>query len=48
MEKWYALEAIAQSISVTSESDSLIWSYNSSGVYSSSSLYAITNIRGVK
>ena len=30
MEKWYALEAIAQSISVTSESDSLIWSYKSS------------------
>ena len=48
MEQWRDLESIAQGVSLTSETDSLIWSYTSSGVYSSSSLYAIINFRGVK
>jgi hypothetical protein len=47
MEQWYALEAIAKSICLSDETDSLIWQYNSSGVYSASSLYAIINYRGI-
>jgi hypothetical protein len=47
MEQWYALEAIAKSIHLSVETDSLIWQYDSSGVYSASSLYAIINFRGI-
>jgi hypothetical protein len=41
MEQMYALEAIAQGITLTFDTESLVWAYNSSRVYSTSSLYAI-------
>lgn len=47
MEQWYELEQIAHSIRLTEDSNALIWKYTSSGLYSSSSLYAIINYRGV-
>lgn len=47
MQKWQELEEIAFSITLSDECDSLIWKYESSGVYSSSSLYAIINFGGV-
>jgi hypothetical protein len=48
MAQWYELLEIAKTISFSQDEDQLIWQYNSSGVYSSSSLYAIINFRGVK
>jgi hypothetical protein len=47
MSQWYELLEIARSIFFSREEDQLIWQYNSSGVYSSSSLYAIINFKGV-
>jgi hypothetical protein len=48
MEQWYALESIAQGIVLTSDIDTLIWTYSNSSVYSTSSLYSIINFRGVQ
>jgi hypothetical protein len=48
MEQWYALESIAQNIMFSGEPDALVWQYTSSGVYSSSSLYAVISFGGVK
>lgn len=47
MERWYELEQIAQNVTYLDEPDSLIWKYNSSGIYSTSSLYHIINFRGI-
>jgi hypothetical protein len=47
MQKWQELEEIVRSTTLSTECDSLIWKYESSGVYSSSSLYAIINFGGV-
>jgi hypothetical protein len=48
MDQWHELLGIASSISLGDEDDTIIWQYNSSGVYSVQSLYAIVNNRGVK
>jgi hypothetical protein len=47
MQQWYELENVASSISFNNDIDALIWQYESGGVYSSSSLYAIINFGGV-
>jgi hypothetical protein len=47
MQAWYDLEATVENIVLNDSSDALVWSYNSSGVYSSQSFYAIVNYRGV-
>jgi hypothetical protein len=47
IQQWYEPEGIAASISFTSDTDALIWHYESKGAYSSSSLYAIINFGGV-
>jgi hypothetical protein len=47
MQRWYDLKSIAESIQVDETEDSLIWKFESKGVYSDSSLYAIVNFRGV-
>jgi hypothetical protein len=39
---------IANTISFTDSEDQLIWQFESSGVYSSQSMYALVNFRGVK
>jgi hypothetical protein len=38
---------IASSIELSVEKDELIWQFDSSGIYSSQSLYAVINFRGV-
>lgn len=48
MEEWYCLEQIIKGTVLTGDEDAMVWQYESKGVYSSSSLYAIINFRGVK
>lgn len=47
IEQWYELEQILLGTTLSTEQDALIWKYNTSGVYSSSSLYNIINFRGI-
>jgi hypothetical protein len=47
MQQWQQLEGIVSSITYANECDSLIWQYESSGDYSTSSLYAIIKFGGV-
>jgi hypothetical protein len=47
MQQWYDLESIATNIIFTIDIDDLLWQYESAGVYSSSSLYALINFEGV-
>lgn len=44
---WLEIVEIAKSISFSDCHDSLVWQYKNSGLYSSSSLYAVINFRGV-
>jgi hypothetical protein len=46
--QWQEILVIASSISFTDSEDQLIWQFESSGVYSSQSMYALVNFRGVK
>jgi hypothetical protein len=48
MNLWFEIVEIAKTIYFCEEEDQLIWKYESSGVYSSKSLYAIMNFRGVQ
>ena len=48
MAKWGEIRGIAESIHFTEEDDQMIWKYESNGIYSSKSMYAIVNFRGVK
>ena len=47
MQLWYELREVAASISFSTDADALVWQYESKGVYSTSSLYAIINFGGV-
>jgi hypothetical protein len=47
MRSWDDLVAVVEQITLSGEPDALIWCYNSTGLYSSSSLYSIINFRGV-
>jgi hypothetical protein len=47
MDQWYQMEQIASSIRLLDVEDSLVWKLDSSGVYSSHSLYAVLNYHGV-
>jgi hypothetical protein len=47
MQRWYDLKSIVESIQFDGTEDSLIWKFESKGVYSVSSLYAIVNFRGI-
>jgi hypothetical protein len=47
MERWRELEQIASIIFFSTDCDSLIWEYSTSGNYSSSSCYNIISYRGV-
>jgi hypothetical protein len=47
MEQWYELEGIVSRVSYSDECDSLIWQYESSEDYSTSSQYVIINFGGV-
>jgi hypothetical protein len=48
MVQWQELVSIANSIILTDEDDQLIWQYETNGIYSSKSMYAIVHFRGVK
>lgn len=48
MSQWHELVAIASTIVFTREEDQLIWSYVTNGVYSSKSMYALVNFRGIQ
>jgi hypothetical protein len=48
MDMWREIVEIAQTIIFSVEEDQLIWKYESKGVYSSKSLYAVINFRGVQ
>ena len=45
---WHQVVDIAKTLVLSLEEDQLIWQYESKGVYSSKSMYAIVNFRGVK
>jgi phage FluMu protein Com len=47
MQRWYDLKSIAESLHLSAEEDSVIWKFDSKGVYSISSLYAIVNFGGI-
>jgi hypothetical protein len=47
MQRWYDLRSIAESLHLSVEEDAVIWKFDSKGVYSVSSLYAIVNFRGI-
>jgi hypothetical protein len=47
MQTWYELGAVLDEVVLNDADDALIWGYNSSGIYSSQSLYTIINYRGV-
>jgi hypothetical protein len=44
---WEEVLSIAASLELNNEDDEPVWQYNSSGVYSSQSLYRVINFRGV-
>ena len=48
MNLWQEVLQLASTIDFSEEEDSLIWNFNSSGIYSSQSLYRVINFRGVK
>lgn len=48
MVQWFDLVSILKLTKFRQEEDSLIWQYESKGVYSTKSLYAIVNFRGVQ
>jgi len=47
LERWYELKEIVSSVVYDQECDALVWAYESKGVYSTQSLYAVVNFRGV-
>ena len=47
LQKWFELEQIAGSIRLSDDCDSIIWVYDSKGVYSTSSIYKIFSFRSV-
>jgi hypothetical protein len=45
--RWNEVVSLASSINFSEDDDEMVWQHNSSGVYSSQSLYSIINFRGV-
>jgi hypothetical protein len=44
---WGELCEVVETVVLNDDSDALVWGYEKSGVYSSQSLYAVINFRGV-
>uniref|UniRef100_A0ACD5W9V5 Uncharacterized protein n=1 Tax=Avena sativa TaxID=4498 RepID=A0ACD5W9V5_AVESA len=47
MVRWFELQNIARTVVYSDSEDQLIWQYETNGVYSSKSMYALLNFRGV-
>lgn len=47
MIRWFELVDIASNVWFNDEGDSLVWQYNSSGIYSTQSSYVVTIFRGI-
>lgn len=47
VEQWEAISRIITSLSFSSEKDQMVWKLNQTGIYTSQTLYAIVNFRGV-
>lgn len=47
LEQWESLSQILSSLVLSPESDQMLWKLNNSGIYTSRSLYAIVNCRGI-
>jgi hypothetical protein len=47
MEQWVQIEQIIRSIRFSEVEDALVWELHSSGLYTSQSLYAMINFRGI-
>ena len=48
MEQWYQLVEIASSLTLSNDTNALVWQLENKGVYSTSSLYHVINFRGVQ
>ena len=46
--RWFELIGIVEGVCLSEEGDSLVWQYESNGIYSTQSLYAVINFRGVQ
>lgn len=42
-ERWYELEEIMRSVQYNDEGYALVWQYDSKGIYTTQSLYAVIN-----
>jgi hypothetical protein len=47
-QSWLDIKDLVATIHLSDADDELIWSFNSSGFYSSQSLYKVINFRGIK
>jgi hypothetical protein len=47
MLQWYELVQIVQSIQFSDEKDSLIWKFETNGVFTVKSMYAMINFKGI-
>jgi hypothetical protein len=48
MLQWEEVRAIVHNLNLNEQPDQLVWKLNDSGVYTSQSLYAVVNFRGIK
>ena len=48
LERWYELEAVVMDVHYSEDGDALVWQYDSKGLYTTQSLHAVINFRGVK
>ena len=47
-QSWLDIVELVATVQFYEEEDEMIWNFNTSGVYSSQSLYRIINFRGIK
>jgi hypothetical protein len=47
LDRWFELVGIVSKVVYNSDGHALVWQYNSKGVYTTQSFYAVINFRGV-